>query len=87
MPDREGRHLRPGDRVRWTYNRERAPAVVLHEASDGYVLVTTDDGLRVELDGAELERVAGIKHASKTASGKPVSRGTPAREASRQVTV
>jgi hypothetical protein len=57
MPDREGRHLRPGDLVRWTYNREKAPAVVLHETSDGYALVTTDDGLQVELDGAELERV------------------------------
>jgi hypothetical protein len=73
MRDREGRHLRPGDRVRWTYNPEKAPAVVLHECSDGYVLVTTDDGVRVELDGAELERVAAIKHASKTASAKPVT--------------
>ena len=61
MPDLEGRHLRPGDRVRWTYNPEKAPAVVLHEVSDGYVLVTTDDGLREELDGAELEWVADRK--------------------------
>ena len=58
MPDREGRHLQPGDRVRWTYNPEKAPAVVLHEVSDGYVLVRTADDLRAELDGAELEWVA-----------------------------
>ena len=62
MPDREGRHLRPGDRVRWLYNPDKAPAVVLREVSDGYVLVTTDDGLRAELDGAELEWVADSKH-------------------------
>ena len=71
MPDRKVRHLRPGDRVRWTYNLKKAPAVVLHEVSDGYVLVTTDDGLRVELDGAELERVAYVRPTSRTARGKP----------------
>jgi hypothetical protein len=79
MPDRDGRHLRPGDRVRWTYKPDKAPAVVLHEVSDGYVLVTTDDGMRVELDGAELEWVADIKHTSRTARSKPVSVGGPDR--------
>ena len=77
MPDREGRHLRPGDRVRWLYNPDKAPAVVLREVSDGYVLVKTDDGLRAELDGAELEWVADIKHRSRTASTKPVRAGGP----------
>ena len=75
MPDLEGRYLRPGDRVRWTYNPEKALAVVLHEVSDGFVLVTTDDGLRVELDGAELQWVADSKHTSRTAGAKPFGVG------------
>lgn len=59
MPDCWGRRLEPGDKVRWTYNIQKEPAVVLHEASEGYVLVTDADGRRFELDGDELEWVAG----------------------------
>ena len=53
MPDRYGRTLVPGDRLRWTYDDKGV--VVERGMTGGYVLVVTKNGNRLELHGDELE--------------------------------